>query len=488
MQRLVASGERRARIVLFVPRWLPEGEPSGLPYRVFPVLSSLARHGFEVDVFFGTQDELGGHAMRSALPGAFAAVAWCAELNPACQVPGLLDFLAFVKESAPDLARIAGGGFFELLPPPRLTLPDLSERIVAESACGALAQLLARMLAGVAEAPGEPVPPARREALDCWALRALDLAPFLRPEAMIFRNQERSLQIPTGYGCAKRCRFCFYERSPVQLLRAEEVVEIVVDLKARYGVRQFLLGELDFLTSRPRALAIARGLLEREAAVAWFALASIQDVLALSDDELGLLYRSGCRVLELGAEVGTDSALRTIGKSFTVEQAVTATDRVRAQGIATICNVLLGFPDETRADRRATLALVERLKRRHGPAVRFNFRLYQPIPNTTMGEEALAHLPPLPRELRDLARYRVEVGRSLPWLAPADERGAKLLVEHFLPLAYDDALSSGPVSPVRGLLRRLARLRCRTGFLGLDLDRALFQRLGRQGLAVTFLP
>src|SRR4029078_7545961 len=153
-------------------------------------------------------------------------------------------------------------------------LGSLAPTIVADSRTGGLAQTLDAVLRDV------PVTAIRREHPAPYAALTLDLTGFLKPEPMIFGNGKLALQIPTGYGCAKRCEFCFYERTVPSLLPATDCVDLVSHCRERYGVEQFLFGELDFLTSRPRALAIADGLSDRCSGVRWFALASVQDVLA----------------------------------------------------------------------------------------------------------------------------------------------------------------------------------------------------------------
>lgn len=483
MQTLAARGACRGRAVCFVPRWLPEGlSPSGMPYKVFPVLSSMSRHGLAVDLFTEVHDGVDSPALRRALSGSVGAVAWCAELNPGVQIPGLLRFLELARELAPTTPRLAGGGFFYLLPERTRNLEGLADEVVLDAGVPSVAQLLCQRL-GVA--PGDD----KADALDPYALRQLDLRPFVRPEAMLFGNEQPALQLPTGFGCAKQCAFCFYERTRVQLLDAERLVDTIADVAGRYGVRQFLFGELDFFTSRKRALDTARLLVERDLGIGWFALASITDLEKLGDDELDLLAASGCRRLELGTETGSDAALARIGKRYRSAAAESITRRLSRRGIAPLHNIMFGFVGETARDRRDTLALVRRL-RAVDPRVRFNFRVYQAAPNTTMGDVAMQRLPALPASFRELAAYREAMpdGRAMPWLTAKAESQIKLLTDYLLPLAYGDALMQGRAGWRRRLLRRMAALRCRLGAFCWPVDRSLFQRLERVGLAGTFLP
>ena len=92
------------------------------------------------------------------------------------------------------------------------------------------------------------------------------------------------------------------------------------------------------------------------------------------------------------------------------------------------------------------------------------------------------------RTVDAIASYRIEEGRALPWLSPRDERATNLLVEYLLPLAYDDALAAPTPGPLRRVLRRLARDRCRASFFRFPVDRWVFDRAERRGLARTFIP
>src|SRR5262245_49927481 len=108
MQFLAARGERAGRIACFVPRWIPPGlSLSGMPYKVFPVLSALARHGFDVELLTEVHDGVEGDAVGAAVARCDGAVAWCAEMNPGIQLPSLLRFLERAREAKPSAPRVA---------------------------------------------------------------------------------------------------------------------------------------------------------------------------------------------------------------------------------------------------------------------------------------------------------------------------------------------------------------------------------------------
>lgn len=480
MQVLSPTVPERARVVFFVPLWLPRDcSPCGMPWRALPVLSALAEHGFRVTFFNEEQDGCDGPEIERALSACDGVIAWSVELSPGAQIPGLLSFLRLTEQVGPA-CTLVGGGFFTLFSEERLKV-EHANLVIRDFGPDGVVEPLEQLL-GLAPHEG---PPAGRT-FSPLALRALDLEPYVRAEPVLFGNTDRALQLPTGFGCAKHCGFCMWEQTKVRLMMAADMVDLIVECKERYQLRQFLFGELDFFTSIPRAMDVAQGLCDRRADIRWFTLVSLQDVMRMTDEQLDMIARSGCHILEVGTEAGSLGGLRRIGKPFGPDDAIVETRRLLDRGIIPLHNIIVGAVGETREERRATLKLVRKL-RALDERVTFSFRTYQPVPTTTMGEEALKTMPPLPETLGAILEYRLETGRSMPWLTRRDELEATALADHYLPLGYDDVLQAGRPSLLRRALRVAARARTRTGVFGWPVDRRLFDRFETVGLKDTFI-
>jgi len=111
------------------------------------------------------------------------------------------------------------------------------------------------------------------------------------------------------------------------------------------------------------------------------------------------------------------------------------------------------------------------------------------VPGTTLGREALRHVPAPPRTLAELSAYRGELraGRSLPWLDTGDERWIRTLAEYLIPMAYEEP-DPRARSALRSLLRQAARARCRTGLrLGASVERRVFAHASPRGLPGAFV-
>ena len=68
--------------------------------------------------------------------------------------------------------------------------------------------------------------------------------------------------------------------------------------------------------------------------------------------------QSGCLMLQLGAESGSEKVLDRYGKGFKPEECREIVQRAADLGIRTYLYLLFGLPDETDADRRLTLDLI----------------------------------------------------------------------------------------------------------------------------------
>lgn len=472
MQRLTPDGPARTRLLVFVPRWREATETfSGMPYRVFSTLDPLLRAGYAVDLVL----ESDGDHLEAAMDGAAALICWCAELHPGLQLPGLTSFLAASEALAGHVPRLVGGGFFTYEAARELELPG-DVRAIHSSENGAL-------VAAVARALGHPPQP-ERQTMGIDALLRVDLRPFARPEPHLLGNDRPALQLPTGLGCGKRCPFCFYENHPMRLVPGRDIVRAVAHARTNFGIDQFLMGDLDFFCARRRVLDIVDGLLRLRRGIRWFALGSVQDVLACGDDELRRARRSGLVCVELGTEAGSDRSLASLGKKFTRADAQRVNRRLTAVGITPLHNILLGWPGETAEDRATTLDLVGTLHAESAGRARFNFRRYQPIPGTTMGDRVLANTPPIPTDLTELRDYRLGGHRrDMPWLDSRSETEIARLTDLILPLAYDP----GPHLNPRPSLQRTARLRCRVGEHPM-LDRCLDRGSTALALPRTYQP
>lgn len=499
------------RVALLVPRWTDacEREPQGVPFRSFTLGGAFLAAGYEV-VFFDQEHDLDRRdrfdEFTDELDGCLAAFIWLNEMYPSNQCHNLDRLAARLKRSRPAMPVIAGGEFLTVCPPDFLDVETPVDFFLRGYGEAPGLRLLERLAAGLAvdDVPGlvwrdragvlrHNPPPAEPDFVpEYLALyRRLDLSCYVQTGG-VFGNDRPTLTLATGRGCTKGCRFCAWSRHPSRILGATETFELMVDLRDRYGVLQFHLGELDFFMSPTRALALARLIKERAPDLVWFALGSPIDLVKLSDADWDLLRDGGLRKVEMGSESASPDLLRHIGKRHVAEDIFVVSRQMISRGIVPMQNFLFGFPGETHADRRDSLRMIERLARLSIECHHFTYRYYQPVWGTGLGDLALAHDVDRPRRLdawlADRARYVDESARTMPWLPVADEREVKELVNFVLPLATSrQVFRSRFRRLLYALLRARARARVRRASRGWGLSRRLYERVLARRLDQTYV-
>jgi hypothetical protein len=221
-------------------------------------------------------------------------------------------------------------------------------------------------------------------------------------------------------------------------LRAERVVGEVLELGERYQVSELCFKDADFMADPERVTAIAEGLAEAGAPLAWRAGARIEDVLEADPATLRRLGEGGCRGLRLLAAGERERVLEAgarlhgagLGGQFVFEVAEPGTPGTSLSSAVSTARALCAM------DSRFATPIQ---KQRPAPA---------PAPPGRSLEEWAAH------------------GKA-PWRDGVAERRLSRVAFYFAEAQRPPGRRLG-----KHLLRVLALLRVRLGFFSLDFERA----------------
>lgn len=221
-------------------------------------------------------------------------------------------------------------------------------------------------------------------------------------------------------GCPHACPFCFklmYGETfrPKAADRMIEEVDLVVN---RHGFRCVYFIDLEFALQRARVIDLCQKLISRELTIPWACQTRLD---SLDEELLELMSRAGCRLIHIGIETGEESTQKNLNKAVNVPRAQRIIRAAHRQHIATAGFYLFGFPDETPADRKKTLALALSLNSTFA-----SFHELTPYPTTAVFDKAFAqgtffpeHLPsPDSSEARQWAkraffRYYIRPGHIM---------------------------------------------------------------------------
>lgn len=197
----------------------------------------------------------------------------------------------------------------------------------------------------------------------------------------------RTLEIVTSRGCPYQCTFCINSIVGPRKWRAqppEKVLRDVGTLCNRYSIEHVFFIDECFFIRLDRATNIIRGL--EEFGITWEAnirADSLRDTV-LSDDLLSLLQRSGCSLLRIGAESGSQKILDLLKKDITPTDVVNAVKRCSRFGIVCNLSFMIAIPGETKQDMMKTIDLIERIRQMEPRTQIIGPQAFRPYPGSAL--------------------------------------------------------------------------------------------------------
>lgn len=372
---------------------------------------------------------------------------------PGPQVGPSIAVSAAVRERFPSVPIVWGGYFPSLYPeaavnapyvdavvrgPGEQTFPELLARL---DEAGDLSSLDLSGIAGVTwKRDGalvhEPDRPWREpDSLPPLPLEKLgDTSVYL---ARTFLGRRTAVH-QAAIGCRYRCSFCgvvsmFGGKTllsgPARMLAAVET------LRDRHGVDSIQYYDNNFFDSEESSVPVLEAL--GRAPLPYWCYARPDTLAGFSARTWDLARRSGLRMAYVGAEAGSDRALRAMHKGTKVEQTFEVARRCREHGVVPEFSFVLGGPEDPEGEVENTLRFVRKLKAIH-PACEVILYFYTPTPQrdperarrdgpgvrafrTAYGAKEV-DLPTTPEEWTEKRWVDFVCHQDAPWLTPRTRR------------------------------------------------------------------
>ncbi|MFA7658736.1 MAG: radical SAM protein [Candidatus Gastranaerophilaceae bacterium] len=137
---------------------------------------------------------------------------------------------------------------------------------------------------------------------------------FRRPD-----NNQVQAVIKVSRGCPHHCFFCLatpVSGSKVRVRSAENIIEEIRECVETYGIKNFLLWSDVFNQDREWTMNLCEKIIESGLKITW----SANTRADTADAEMAeLMYESGCRLVSIGVESGSQYILDKIGKKITID-------------------------------------------------------------------------------------------------------------------------------------------------------------------------
>ncbi|MFA6224307.1 MAG: radical SAM protein [Desulfomonilaceae bacterium] len=202
-----------------------------------------------------------------------------------------------------------------------------------------------------------------------------------------WRHQDRVINVHGGRGCPYRCNFCYHHSVP----RYRPIPQMLDE--AQLGLERFNANMLYFsddlvLATPSRALQLVNGLRQLGKSVDYSVSTRFDILNRLDDNLLEAMRETGCRIMGLGIESGSDRILKLIGKNCTSTEILHNLGRLKRVGILPTVSIMVGQFTETVEDVEASIKLmIESI--RDNPNIQYAFTITTPFPGSPLYEYIL---------------------------------------------------------------------------------------------------
>lgn len=338
-----------------------------------------------------------------------------------------------IKEQVPDLT-IIWGGYFPTIFPDCVANTDIVDFVIRGQGEFTLLELLGACKNGaefssidglsykengkiIHNQPRKLVSP---DSLPQYPYEVIDVNEYIVPTFI----GRRTVCYHSSIGCPYKCNFCgVVKMYPIKWLAesAERVVSTLCFLKEQYNIDGVEIADNNFFVSESRTAAICDGI--KHLNLSWYAEGRIDTLLKYSDETWVKMKESGCRLIYLGAESGSDIILQKMEKDLTVDQTVALNKKARRFDIIPYFFFVVGNPYDPEMDINESINLVYHLKK-DNPDCEILFTPYTPIPIPGMYDEATSKGFKYPSNLEewfsgDWESFEIRKNPLTPWLKPS---------------------------------------------------------------------
>lgn len=202
-----------------------------------------------------------------------------------------------------------------------------------------------------------------------------------------WRYNDRVISIHGGRGCPYTCNFCYhankarYRQVPAMMAEAEEMMQ-------QYDANLLYFGDDLVLASPKRARELTEAITRLSRPVEYSVSCRFDILSRIDDDLLQEMKRTGCRIMGLGIESGSQRILDVMHKRITVEQIRDGLGRLKDVGILPTVSIMVGQLSETAEDvEKSKVLMLDAV--RQNKYVQFAFTITTPFPGTELYDLAL---------------------------------------------------------------------------------------------------
>jgi len=195
------------------------------------------------------------------------------------------------------------------------------------------------------------------------------------------------MNMMTARGCPYHCAFCLWPQNMYghkQRFRGlDNVLSELHELVGSYGLREVNIDDGTFTTNKSRVVTFCQRLRDEGLKLVWTCNGRVDNI---DDEMLAEMKASGCKMVRLGVESGSQDVLDKIRKGLTLAQIEEGVRRVKRSGMQALGGFMFGFPYDSRKTVEETIAFA---KKPSPDQVQFSIAMC--YPGTSLYEHAVGN-------------------------------------------------------------------------------------------------
>lgn len=202
------------------------------------------------------------------------------------------------------------------------------------------------------------------------------------PEQPHWRFDDRVINVHGGRGCPFNCNFCYHHNKPryrdITLMMKEAQTALI-----KFDGNMLYFSDDLVLASPKRAQALVSEIKKLDRKISYSVSTRFDILNRLSDELLLSMKETGCRIMGLGIESGSDRILKIIGKNVTSKQILAGLKRLKNVGILPTVSIMVGQYTENEEDVEESIKLLKQ-SIWDNPAIQYAFTVTTPFPGSKL--------------------------------------------------------------------------------------------------------
>ncbi len=225
-----------------------------------------------------------------------------------------------------------------------------------------------------------------REFLDLSVLAPMDYS-LIDARKTLYKNYDYDgiMGMYISKGCTGHCTFC-YNHDFYNSCRRSRPIECFIqeakEVKEKFGAKALAFADEFFGCNKETLHEICHAIIDAKLNLPWGAMTKIG---VFDEEDFQLMYDAGCRWLEFGIESGAKTTLARMKKGMKLSDVEKDLQVCKKIGIITLCYLIVGFPDETEEELKATCELVNKIS-----YAKFVCSYFSPLPGSEIFDKLVS--------------------------------------------------------------------------------------------------